>query len=401
MRISVLAYGTHGDVAPSVALGAALATRGHSVTLGAPRDFETLAQTGGLAFVPLSGAPRTWLEAPDAREMLAAGDVHGLVRVTRARLAPLLDTLADDVCRACEGAHVVVGSSVTSFLALTRAEAIGATPVLTELTPLTPAAVAVTSVVGIDDLASVRSRWGLPPHDGNPDGEARARGVPVVHAFSRHLMPRHPSWGASHVVCGAMTLDAGIEARTDGAHRDAGFSAWLDDGPAPVYLGLGSLPVLDMPALVDLAAGVCRDAGLRAVVSAGTSGRLSGAERMAADVYLIGACRHSWLLPRCTAVVHHGGAGTVHAVLAAGVPQVICSVFSDQPFWGSLVQQHGLGMHLPFRHLSRKTLSPALAAAVSETVLTAAADIGAKVRNEGGAAAAARHIDEWISPPAS
>ena len=31
---------------------------------------------------------------------------------------------------------------------------------------------------------------------------------------------------------------------------------------------------------------------------------------------------HSWLLPRCSAVLHHGGSGTTAACLRAGVTQV-------------------------------------------------------------------------------
>jgi UDP:flavonoid glycosyltransferase YjiC (YdhE family) len=44
---------------------------------------------------------------------------------------------------------------------------------------------------------------------------------------------------------------------------------------------------------------------------------------------------HSWVpltaaLPHCAAVVHHGGAGTCLAALAAGTPQVILPQAADQ-----------------------------------------------------------------------
>ena len=42
---------------------------------------------------------------------------------------------------------------------------------------------------------------------------------------------------------------------------------------------------------------------------------------------------HAWLLPRCAAVLHAGGAGTVAAVLLAGIPQVVCPLHFDQPAW--------------------------------------------------------------------
>ena len=35
-----------------------------------------------------------------------------------------------------------------------------------------------------------------------------------------------------------------------------------------------------------------------------------------------GPVPHTWLFPRCSVIVHHGGAGTTATALYAGVPQV-------------------------------------------------------------------------------
>lgn len=392
MHITLLAYGTYGDVVPYAALGHALAAHGHAVTLAAPAAYASLARAAGVTLAPLAGDPKALLDADDARRFLAAGDVHALIATTRAALAPLVPRLVDEARQACAGAHVVIGSSVTAFLASTCAEAAGARLVLTELAPLTPESVAVTSILSLDDTARLRRGWGLPERPGNPDALARAGGTPYVHAFSAHLLPRHPSWGDAHAVTGAMALPAEMQHALPGAHDDAAFAAWLADGRPAVYLGLGSLPVLDMPALVEVAASACRAAGVRAIVSAGTSGRDRGVEFVAPDIVRIGPCDHGWLFPRCAAVVHHGGAGTVHAVLAAGVPQIVCSVFSDQPFWGSLVHHRRLGTHVPFRHLSAQTLTSALAHVLQDECRAAAAAMQALVRTEGGAMAAAARV---------
>lgn len=44
---------------------------------------------------------------------------------------------------------------------------------------------------------------------------------------------------------------------------------------------------------------------------------------------------HLLLLPECSAVVHHGGAGTSAAALVAGLPQIICPFHFDQFSWVS------------------------------------------------------------------
>ncbi|MFC7102502.1 glycosyltransferase [Nonomuraea rubra] len=61
------------------------------------------------------------------------------------------------------------------------------------------------------------------------------------------------------------------------------------------------------------------------------------------DVRVVGEVAHERLFPRTAAVVHHGGAGTTGTALAAGVPNVVCPFFSDQPFWGRRVAALGAG----------------------------------------------------------
>ena len=56
---------------------------------------------------------------------------------------------------------------------------------------------------------------------------------------------------------------------------------------------------------------------------------------------------HAWLFRHAAAVVCHGGAGTVHAALTAGVPVVVSpakSENSDQRWWGAVVARRGVGV---------------------------------------------------------
>ena len=50
----------------------------------------------------------------------------------------------------------------------------------------------------------------------------------------------------------------------------------------------------------------------------------SGAVHFAA-----GKVPHNWLLPQCSAAVIHGGAGTVAAVLQAGIPCIVTPVMAN------------------------------------------------------------------------
>jgi len=81
-------------------------------------------------------------------------------------------------------------------------------------------------------------------------------------------------------------------------------------------------------------------------------------------------------------------------VLRAGIPQVVASVFADQPFWGRRVRELGVGETLRFQRLSAARLGRALDGALSEPVAARAAALGAELRAApDGAAVTARIID--------
>ncbi len=96
--------------------------------------------------------------------------------------------------------------------------------------------------------------------------------------------------------------------------------------------------------------------GQRAILATGWGG-LSGQSlprTLSGRVFLLDKAPHSWLFPRCAAIVHHGGAGTTHEALRWGKPSLVCPVFGDQPFWGAQVHKIGAGP-APIR---QKSLTP-------------------------------------------
>lgn len=56
---------------------------------------------------------------------------------------------------------------------------------------------------------------------------------------------------------------------------------------------------------------------------------------------------HDWLFQKCSIVVCHGGAGTVHRAIRRGCAVVVSPALpdeSDQPWWGGCVERQGLGI---------------------------------------------------------
>jgi sterol 3beta-glucosyltransferase len=102
------------------------------------------------------------------------------------------------------------------------------------------------------------------------------------------------------------------------------------------------------------------------------------------------------------AVVHHGGAGTTAAGLAAGKPTLICPFMVDQPFWGRVVHDLGVGpAPIPQKKLTAAGLAAAIQSAVSDRAMQQrAAALGEKIRAENGVARAVEVIDTIIGAKA-
>jgi UDP:flavonoid glycosyltransferase YjiC (YdhE family) len=78
----------------------------------------------------------------------------------------------------------------------------------------------------------------------------------------------------------------------------------------------------------------------------GTDASVLGA--LPSNVRTVGWIPLSALVPTCSAIVHHGGAGTTMNALVAGVPQLIVPHMADQHGNARAVQQRSVGlMHLP------------------------------------------------------
>ncbi len=172
--------------------------------------------------------------------------------------------------------------------------------------------------------------------------------TPVLQAFSPSLVPRPRDWGDNHVVTGFWRLPSTVRSAIDeGLPED--LATWVDAGEPPVFLGFGSMPVLDPEGLLATATEVTRSLGVRAVLNLPRAGDGRVAVNLPEHVTVVGAVNHERLLPRCAAAVHHGGAGTLAASLRPGLPTMVCSVWGDQPFWGARLEQLGAGVHVPFK----------------------------------------------------
>jgi hypothetical protein len=114
-------------------------------------------------------------------------------------------------------------------------------------------------------------------------------------------------------------------------------------------------------------------------------------------VFFVSEAPHAWLLPRCTCLVSHGGAGTVHAASRAGTPSVVTPIFADQFSSAAMIDKLGAGVG--FNKALPQITSEELAAAIvtAEGKSFKAASLGKKMRQENGAERAAQEINKFLS----
>ncbi|URE20047.1 Glycosyltransferase family 28 N-terminal domain [Musa troglodytarum] len=179
--------------------------------------------------------------------------------------------------------------------------------------------------------------------------------LPTGYMWSPHLVPKPTDWGALVDVVGFCFLNLGTEYQPEKE-----FVQWIEQGPKPIYIGFGSMPLEDAKKTTTIILEALRETGQRGIISRGW-GDLGSLSEVPVDVYLLGDCPHDWLFPHCTAVVHHGGAGTTASGLRAGCPTTIVPFFGDQFFWGERIHAIGVGpAPIPISELNVECLSSAI-----------------------------------------
>ncbi|WP_327084664.1 activator-dependent family glycosyltransferase [Nocardiopsis sp. EMB25] len=115
------------------------------------------------------------------------------------------------------------------------------------------------------------------------------------------------------------------------------------------------------------------------IVATLDSGQVADAGPLPDNVRVVDFVPMDALLPTCSAVVHHGGAGTCFTATLHGVPQVVVAALWDAPLKGLQLQEAGAAVSIPPEKLDARTLRDAVARALSDRDM---ADSARKLRSE-------------------
>lgn len=409
MRITLLAFGTWGDVRPFVVLGMGLQAAGHDVQVVASPGYEDWVRARGLGFHPLRDDVHRLVAQLSSRDVF--NPIHQ-IQMVREVFPQILTRVGQDLLEAARGADALltVEFSLAAFLDVLPPEL---KTVLINAAPLTPTREFISAGAPSPQLFPFpafynrlsysfvrRMAWMLlstprnqlrKQHPGKRKHtfnayQAALDAAPALTVVSKHVIARPADWADHQQITGYLFDDDPTWA------PPPELSDFLAAGDPPVYIGFGSMPDSKPQATTRLFIDAVQQTGKRAVILTGWAGMK--ADDAPESIHLLKYAPHSWLFPQMAAVVHHGGAGTTAASFRAGVPTIIVPHNADQPFWGRRVQELGVGTApIPRGRLTAGKLAAAIEeATTNQSLRQKAAELSRKIGAENGTDAAVKMI---------
>lgn len=370
MKFVLAVHGTRGDVEPCAAVGMELQRRGHDVAMAVPPNligFIEAAGLSGVAYGPDSGVQINQVAA-FVRNLTKAQNPLNLAQAGKELFVEGWAEMGATLTELAEGADLLMTGQTYHGVVANVAEYHDIPMAALHHFPMH-----VNGQVGIPSLplpgtvvrTVAKASWRLYSYTtGDADRTQRralglpATSVPALQRIVRHGAPEIQAydpalfpgiaqeWKVQRPFVGALSMRLHTE-------PNAELDDWISAGSPPIYFGFGSTPVQSPAETVEMIADVCAELGERALVYAPAGATFAAQPE---HVKLVGLVDYSTVLPRCRAVVHHGGAGTTAAGLRAGMPTFILWDVADQPIWAAAVQRVKVGTAKRFAHVNRKSL---------------------------------------------
>ncbi|TPM27017.1 glycosyltransferase [Mesorhizobium sp. B2-3-4] len=398
MRILLSTYGSRGDVEPMAALGVQLRALGAEVAVCAPPDeeFAALLDRAGVPLKPAFSSVRQWVTK-------ALADRTSVDLPTRA--AEIVAAQFSAISEAAKGCDLILAAGLFPSTAAARsvAERMGIPYIYATFCPIWLPSIhhrpqAYPGHPLPPEVTDNRLLWELNVETMNAvfgtgfNAHRASIGLPVVDNVRDHVFTARP-WLASDPALSPWqqtklsdVVQTGAWILPDERPLAGDLLAFLDAGPAPVYVGFGSMPMQAARDAALAAIAAIRVRGHRAIVLRGWADLVLNDE--GDDCFIVGDVNQQALFARVAAVVHHGGAGTTTTAARAGAPQLVVPQIADQPYWAGRVVELGIGVAHDGQVPTVASLSAALGQALPPDICARAANVARTIRSDGAALAA-------------
>ena len=408
MLITMLTTGTRGDTQPYIALGLSLKKKGHRVRIVASEAFKDFVLGFGLEFAPTRGDITKIAASDMAKEARGADNPLKFFKsMKNDKLMEMFIDLQHDLDKACEGSDAIVyhpGASIAYF----TAQRLNIPSILAAPFPMTPTSDfpallfyqgphlgklynKITHKIfeqGFWMMGSgpLKKYWAstygkAPKNFGNPFKKQRTESHPTIVSLSKHVFAQPNDYPQNVSYNGYWFLD------TDENYvPQKELADFLEAGDAPVYIGFGSMAEKETAKEMGrMVVEAVKKSGKRAIVATGW-GSIEPPKDAPDNILFIEGAPHTWLFPKMSAIVHHGGAGTTAEALRSGVPSMVVPFGMDQFAWGKRVFELGVGAKsVTKKELTADKLAEGLKYMQQIEVKIKAKELGQKIRSDKGA----------------
>jgi UDP:flavonoid glycosyltransferase YjiC (YdhE family) len=409
MRVGIQGWGSEGDLRPLVALAARLHREGHSASLVVTpvdgKDYRPLCDALGISLTTVPDRVEITVQQI-AQEAKSANPTKLITKVLALTFDPYVEPTYEAARDLCARSDVVVAGP--SCWTLKAASLATRTPhAIIDYVP----GVVPSRLIPPDFLPPwrwlARPGWALlsvlmdMAFAATPRRFFAAKGLPRIrhvipdvvfsdhlnlHAASPSFWPPAPDWAETHCVCGELAMPDDAEPWAP----SSALRSFLNEGPPPVLLSLGSWEHIVQDRGLDLLLASARASGLRAIVQT----KRSDVEVREGETFILPWAPHRRLAPMCCAVVHHGGAGTTHMALRAGKPALVLPFILEQRMWAKRLARCGAGRWLSFWKATPERVGALMREVVSSVALRERAErMASSMVNEDGAGVAVRRLE--------
>lgn len=388
LRFLVGAFGDSGHVFPAIALGRALAGRGHEVTIETWEERRAAVEGAGLDFAAAEEYRMFPPPDPDSAEGAHAAEAALALQPLLEEMRPhavVSDILTLAPALAAERAGIPWATLIPHIYPVVEPGlpffAVGLRPPRTPLGrgvwQLGQRALDVGLEQGRRDLNRQRARLGLAPTERFHGGISPQ--LALVGTFPQLEYPRR--WPAGVEVTGPLSFEV--------PHPEIELPA----GEEPLVLVAPSTAHDSRNHLVRTALEALAGEPVRVVA---TTNRVVPQSPIEApdNAVLVDWLSYSQLMPAASLVISHGGHGTVSRALAAGAPLLVSPFIGDMSETAMRVAWAGAGLSLPRRLCRPAPLRWATRRILADPSFAArAAELAAWSREHDGATRAAELVE--------
>jgi len=381
MKIAIVVNGTRGDVQPMFALATGLIKNGHQIICCAPPENEELAKRYSIPFVAFGP---NYKELFKQNAQMKGGATKSPSPAQMKKETENQINLLPELLKGSDlvlGVGFVLGVHTVADILKVPYRFVIFYPILLGTSNTDPFinrlmfgfGKSMTNMVMKSFINKKRADVELQPIK---DVWANWMGDHVVVACDKELNAVHEGVSFNFTQTGFILLPSQTGLPTN-------VEKFLNSGKPPVFIGFGSNPVSRPEKYNQIFDEVSKATNQRLIVSKGWADL---SENNTSNVLYVDEMPFDLLFPRLTAIVYHGGTGTMAAVARAGIPQIAFPFMADQFENSKQIVKLGLG---PKACDFKKISADILISSINECVTNKryrenALEISTKLQNSNG-----------------